>query len=62
VVKIRVPDTLQTVFYDGRFAVSSYLVGLLNRMTIKAIAASPFIHDAKKDHVAWQRHISPLWN
>lgn len=36
-----------------------YLVGLLNRMVIKAIAASPFIRDVKKDHEAWERRMSP---
>jgi hypothetical protein len=39
-----------------------YLVGLLNRMIIKAIAASPFIRDAKRNHEAWERRMSLLWN
>ena len=39
-----------------------YLVGLLNRMIIKAIAASPFIRDAKRNHEAWERRGSQLWN
>jgi hypothetical protein len=39
-----------------------YLAGLLNRMVIKAIAASPFIRDAKKYHEAWERRMSLLWN
>ena len=39
-----------------------YLVGLLNRMIIKAIAASPFIRDAKRNHEAWERRMSQLWN
>jgi ornithine lipid ester-linked acyl 2-hydroxylase len=39
-----------------------YLVGLLNRMVIKAIAASPFIRDAKRNHEAWERRMSQLWN
>jgi hypothetical protein len=44
-----------------------YLAGLLNRMVIKAIAASPLIRDVKKNLVAWERHVSllcmtVLWN
>jgi hypothetical protein len=39
-----------------------YLAGLLNRMAIKAIAASPFIREVKKNAEAWERRMSPLWN
>ena len=39
-----------------------YLTGLLNRMVIKAIAASPFIRAVKKNHEAWERRMSLLWN
>jgi ornithine lipid ester-linked acyl 2-hydroxylase len=39
-----------------------YLAGLLNRMVSKAIAASPFIRDVKKNHEASQRRMSLLWN
>jgi hypothetical protein len=39
-----------------------YLVGLLNRMAIKAIAASPFIRAVKKSHEASERRMSLLWN
>ena len=39
-----------------------YFVGLLNRIIIKAIAASPFIRDAKKNHEAWEQRMSQLWN
>jgi hypothetical protein len=39
-----------------------YLAGLLNRMLIKAIAASPFIRDVEKNHEAWERRMSLLWN
>ena len=39
-----------------------YFVGLLNRVTIKAIAASPSIRDAKKNHEAWERRMSQIWN
>jgi hypothetical protein len=38
-----------------------YLGGLLNRMTITAIAASPFIRYVKTSHEAWERRMFPLW-
>jgi hypothetical protein len=34
-----------------------YLEGLLNRMVIKAIAASPFIRDVKENHEARERRM-----
>lgn len=39
-----------------------YLGGLLNRMVIKAIAASLFIRDVKKKREALGRAMSLLWN
>jgi hypothetical protein len=39
-----------------------YLTGLLNRMAIKAIAASLFIRDVNKNHEALERRMPPLWN
>jgi hypothetical protein len=30
-------------------------------MVITAIAASPFIRDAKKNHEAWERRMSQIW-
>jgi hypothetical protein len=39
-----------------------YLVGLLNRMIIKAIAASLFIRYVKTNHEAWQRRVTQIWN
>ena len=39
-----------------------YLTGLLNRTIIKAIAASPFIGDAKRNHDAWEQRMAQLWN
>jgi hypothetical protein len=38
-----------------------YLEGLLNRMVIKAIAASPFIRDVERNREAWERRVSLLW-
>jgi hypothetical protein len=39
-----------------------YLEGLLNRMAIKAIAASLFIRDVNKNHGAWARRMPSLCN
>jgi hypothetical protein len=39
-----------------------YLAGLFNRMVTKAISASPFIRDVKKNHEAWERRMPLLWN
>ena len=39
-----------------------YFEGLLNRMAIEAIAVSLFIRDLKRNHEAWERRISLLWN
>ena len=39
-----------------------YLGGLLNRMVTQASAASPFVRDVKKNHEAWERRTSLLWN
>ncbi len=40
----------------------SYLAGLLNRMTITAIAASPFIREIEENREAWERRLCLLWN
>ena len=39
-----------------------YLVGLLNRLIIKAIAASLFIRDTKTNHETWERRMGQIWN
>lgn len=36
-------------------------VALLNRGIIKAIAASPFIRDARRNHEAWEQKMEQLW-
>jgi beta-hydroxylase len=55
-------DGLRVVLFMDVLRPLPYLVGLLNRTIIKAIAASPFIRDAKKNHDAWERRMSQLWN
>jgi len=39
-----------------------YFVGLLNRVFIQAIAASPFIRDLNKNKGAPPRGTSQIWN
>jgi aspartyl/asparaginyl beta-hydroxylase (cupin superfamily) len=55
-------DGFRVVLFMDVLRPLPYLVGLLNRTIIKAIAASPFIRDAKKNHEAWERRMSQLWN
>jgi hypothetical protein len=39
-----------------------YFAGLINRMILKAIAVSPFIRDAKKNHGAPERRMAQIWS
>lgn len=55
-------DGLRVVLFMDVLRPLPYLVGLLNRTIIRAIAASPFIRDAKKNHEAWERRMAQLWN
>jgi len=36
-------------------------MSLVNAFVIKAIAASPFIRDAKKNHEAWEERMTEIW-
>jgi hypothetical protein len=36
-------------------------MSVVNRGVIKAIAASPSITDAKKNHEAWEQRMTQLW-
>jgi beta-hydroxylase len=36
-------------------------MSMINAFIIKAIAASPFIRDAKKNHEAWEQKMTDLW-
>lgn len=55
-------DGVRVVLFMDVLRPLPYLVGLLNRLIIKAIAASPFIRDAKKNHEAWERRMSQIWS
>lgn len=36
-------------------------MSLVNQLILKAIAASPFIRDAKKNHEDWEKRMSEIW-
>ena len=55
-------DGLRVVLFMDVLRPLPFFVGLLNRTIIKAIAASPFVRDAKKNHEAWEQRMSQLWN
>jgi aspartyl/asparaginyl beta-hydroxylase (cupin superfamily) len=55
-------DGMRVVLFMDVLRPLPFFVGLLNRLVIKAIAASPFIRDAKKNHEAWERRMSQIWN
>jgi beta-hydroxylase len=55
-------DGVRVVLFMDVLRPLPYFVGLLNRMIIKAIAASPFIRDAKRNHEAWERRMSQIWS
>ena len=55
-------DGLRVVLFMDVLRPLPFFVGLLNRTIIKAIAASPFVRDAKKNHEDWERRMAQLWN
>ena len=55
-------DGLRVVLFMDVLRPLPFFVGLLNRTIIKAIAASPFVRDAKKNYEAWEQRMSQLWN
>ena len=55
-------EVLRVVLFMDVLRPLPYLVGLLNRMIIKAIAASPLIRDTKRNREAWEHRMSQLWN
>lgn len=55
-------DEIRVVLFMDVLRPLTYFVGLLNWVTIKAIAASPSIRDAKKNHEAWERRMIQIWN
>ena len=55
-------DGIRAVLFMDVLRPLPFLVSLLNAFIIKVIAASPFIRDAKKNHEAWERRISQIWN
>jgi hypothetical protein len=59
--RVRIPLGSRILFMDA-WRPFSYLTGLLNRMVITAITASPFIRDVKKKRQTSERPTSLLWN
>jgi beta-hydroxylase len=55
-------DGIRVVLFMDVLRPLPYFVGLLNRVIIKAIAASPFIRDAKRNHEAWERRMDQIWS
>jgi aspartyl/asparaginyl beta-hydroxylase (cupin superfamily) len=55
-------DGMRVVLFMDILRPLPFPVSFLNSAIIRAIAASPFIRDAKKNHEAWERRMTQLWN
>ncbi|MFL6584372.1 MAG: aspartyl/asparaginyl beta-hydroxylase domain-containing protein [Chthoniobacterales bacterium] len=55
-------DGMRVVLFMDVVRPLPFPVSVLNAFVIRAIAASPFIRDAKKNHEAWEQRMSQLWN
>lgn len=55
-------DAQRVVLFMDVMRPLPFPISLLNALIIKAIAASPFIRDAKKNHEEWERRMSQIWN
>lgn len=54
-------DGVRVVLFMDVLRPVRFPMSLINRFIIKAIAASPFITDAKKNHEAWEERMTQLW-
>ncbi|MBA3386217.1 MAG: aspartyl/asparaginyl beta-hydroxylase domain-containing protein [Verrucomicrobiota bacterium] len=54
-------DGLRVVLFMDVLRPVRFPLSIINRAIIKAIAASPFITDAKKNHEAWEERMTQLW-
>lgn len=54
-------DGVRVVLFMDVLRPLRFPMSLVNRFIIKAIAASPFIRDAKKNHEAWEQRMDALW-
>ncbi len=55
------PDGVRVVLFLDVLRPLSFPMSVINRTVIKAIAASPLITDAKKNHEAWEQRMEELW-
>jgi aspartyl/asparaginyl beta-hydroxylase (cupin superfamily) len=54
-------DGVRVVLFMDVLRPLSFPMSAINRWIIKAIAASPFITDAKKNHEAWEARMTEIW-
>lgn len=54
-------DGVRVVLFLDVLRPLSFPMSVINRTVIKAIAASPLITDAKKNHEAWEQRMEALW-
>lgn len=54
-------DGVRVVLFMDVLRPLRFPMSILNRFVIKAIAASPFVTDAKKNHEAWEQRMTELW-
>ncbi|MEO6871212.1 MAG: aspartyl/asparaginyl beta-hydroxylase domain-containing protein, partial [Chthoniobacterales bacterium] len=54
-------DGVRVVLFLDVLRPLSFPMSAINRTVIKAIAASPLITDAKKNHEAWEQRMETLW-
>lgn len=54
-------DEVRVVLFMDVLRPLAFPMSALNRFIIKAIAASPFITDAKKNHEAWEQRMTEIW-
>ena len=54
-------DGLSVVLFMDVLRPLRFPMSAVNSLVIKAIAASPFIKDAKKNHEAWEQRMTDIW-
>ena len=54
-------DGVRVVLFMDVLRPLRFPMSAINRLVIKAIAASPFVTDAKKNHEAWEQRMTALW-
>ncbi len=54
-------DGVRVVLFMDVLRPLRFPMSVINRLIIRAIAASPFITDAKKNHEAWEQRMTELW-